>query len=232
LSAESWRSKKEVVEKDLEKGVSFQQGEVRKGFFSELDEVTQRRLRESRARMMIAENERKAKEAEEKLKYLESPLALLATAMKAVKVAEQCAVKHGDHRVASWARTVANDYAESVAKSAPSSIPSLDSVKSTVSVSGDDIKAARLAEYKEKKKALLESFEEMEIFSPSHQVATLEALDDDYEDVVLTFEERVKKDMLTPLAEAMHQVAGLGGAKIHQVLAHSGLVKPGAMTYY
>jgi len=148
LSSESWRSKGMTPGKAT--GVKVVEQETRRGFFSELGEDTKKRLRESRARMMIAENERKTKEAEEKLKYLESPLALLATAMKTMRVAEQCAEKQGDHRIAGWARTVADSYAESVAKSAPSSVPSLESVKSTVS--GDDRKAARRAEYVAEKK--------------------------------------------------------------------------------
>jgi len=163
------------------------------------------------------------------LKYLESPLAILATAMKAVRVAEKCATKQGNHRVAGWARTVADGYAESVARSAPSSVPSLDSVKSTVP--SVDVKAERLAEYLEKKKALLKSFDDMDVFSPSHQLATLEALEDDYEDVALTVEERVKRDLLKPLAEAMTHVGGLGGAKIHQIFVYTGLSKAGSIEY-
>jgi len=98
LASESWRSRKVVVETKVveqETGAKVGGQEVRRGYFSELSEDTQKRLRESRARMMIAENERKAKEAEEKLKHLESPLALLATAMRAMRVAEQCAKKTG-----------------------------------------------------------------------------------------------------------------------------------------
>jgi len=205
--------------------------ETRRGYFSELNEDTQRRLRESRARMMIAENERKAKEAEEKLKHLESPLALLATAMKAMRVAEQCAKKQGDQRVAGWARTVAESYAESVAKSAPSSVPSLESVKSTVSVSSADIKAARKAEYEKKKKDILESYEEMEVFSPAVLQAMMENLDDEYEDVNLTIEEQVKKTLVNPLSTAMSRVGGLGPEKIQQIFHFSGMATSGELVY-
>jgi len=231
LNSETWRSGGSVVEVKTS-GFRPSGGEGgRRGYFDDLEGSVVQELKQSRAKMMIAENKRKAKEAEEKLKHLESPLALLATAMRAVRVAEQCAKKQGDQRVAGWARTVAESYAESVAKSAPSSVPSLDSVKSTVSVSSADIKAARQAEYAKKKKDILESYEEMEVFSPAVLKAMMENLDDEYEDVNLTIEEQVKKTLINPLSTAMSRVCGIGPEKIQQIFHFAGMATSGELVY-
>jgi len=77
----------------------------------------------------------------------------------------------------------------------------------------------------------MESYENMEVLDPALLRVTLEALDDDYEDVTLTIEEQVKKALKNPLAMGMSQVGGLGPDKIQQIFAFSGMAKSGDLVY-
>jgi hypothetical protein len=95
-------------------------------------------LRETRAKMLIAENKRRLIEEERKIAKLNSPAQIMEDAMKMVEMAERAAKLKNDHKVAGWAQTVATSYSESIAKSSPDSFKSggsgvLESVKSTIS---------------------------------------------------------------------------------------------------
>jgi len=57
------------------------------GFFSDCDEAVRIRLRESRAALLIAKNERELVEENRKLKQLESPITYLKDAMYCVNLA-------------------------------------------------------------------------------------------------------------------------------------------------
>lgn len=99
------------------------------GTFVECSDETRVELRESRAKLLILENKRKAVEEQRKLDMLASPMRILQDAMDMVDIAAKAAKVSDDSKVASWAKTVATSYAESIAKSAPSSVPSFDSGK-------------------------------------------------------------------------------------------------------
>jgi len=113
------------------------------GFWNSCSADVRQELIDSKARMHIAENERRTRKAREEVAYLDSPEAMLRKAMSMVNMAESCAKKKNDHKVAGWAETVATSYAESIAKSVPSSVPSYASVvsgSSATSVSVDGTK--------------------------------------------------------------------------------------------
>jgi len=113
--------------------------EEQKGFWRSCSQETRQKLIESKAAMHIAENERRARKARADVERMDSPTAILKTAMQSVKLARQCAESKGESAVAGWAETVATSHAESVARSAPSSVPSYASVvsgASSVSVDG------------------------------------------------------------------------------------------------
>jgi hypothetical protein len=85
-----------------------------RGYFSDMPDDVQKKLRETRAKLLIAENERKLREEEQRVKYLDSPMALVESAMRAVAMAEKAAKKVNDSKVMGWAQTVATSYAESI----------------------------------------------------------------------------------------------------------------------
>lgn len=122
--------------------------ENQEGFWNSCSKEVRQELIDSKARMHIAENLRKAKEAEEKVRQMESPEALLVRAMAMVSMAEQCAKKSNDSKVAGWAQTVATSYAESIAKSAPSSVPSYASVLSRSSATSVSVDGTKRVESK------------------------------------------------------------------------------------
>lgn len=105
------------------------------GFFSQCGDVMKSQLRESRAALLVARNKRELAEEERKLKQLDSPIAHLKDTVYCVNLADRFRKKEGDSHVVGWARTVAEGYAETIAKSAPSSVPSLESVPFDVELS-------------------------------------------------------------------------------------------------
>lgn len=99
-----------------------------RGFFSGCSEEIRSKLRDSRARALIAENERKAAVEKRRLDDMSSPAALAREVMKMVNFAGSCQKKEQGSVVAGWAKTVASDYAESIARSCPGTVASLDSI--------------------------------------------------------------------------------------------------------
>jgi len=108
-----------------------------RGFFSGCADDVQEKLRESRARLLIAENERKLIEEQRKLKYLNSPMAAVGEAMRAIGVAEKLAAKENNSKVVGWAKTVTDSYASSISGTGPGSASSGSvSARSSVSQRG------------------------------------------------------------------------------------------------
>jgi len=112
---------------------------VVKGFFSDCTSEVQVKLRESRAKLLIAENERKLVEEQRKLKYLNSPMAAVSEAMRAVEIAERLAKKENNSKVVGWAKTVVDSYASSISGTG-SERNSLGSVSVNSSVSQVGVK--------------------------------------------------------------------------------------------
>jgi len=126
------------------------------GFWNSCSLRLRQELVDSKARMHIAENVRRAKEAEERIRQMESPEALLRRAMAMVTVAEECAKKGNDSKVAGWAQTVATSYAESIARSAPSSVPSYASVVSGSSASSVSVDGTKRGKPQKQEYTVLE----------------------------------------------------------------------------
>jgi len=84
-----------------------------RGFFTELDSSVQRELRETRAKLLIEKNKRELVEEQRKLNYLNSPMAAVSEAMRAMAVVERIAEKEKDSKVLGWAKTVSEGYASS-----------------------------------------------------------------------------------------------------------------------
>lgn len=116
------------------------------GFWNSCSAEVRQQLIDSKAKMHIAENLRRETKAVEEVERMQSPEGLLGKAMSIINMAKEFADRKSDSKVAGWAETVATSYAESIAKSAPSSVPSYASVLSgsaATSVSVDGQKRQR-----------------------------------------------------------------------------------------
>jgi len=105
------------------------------GFWNSCTKEIRDELVTSKARMHIAENNRRVKEAEEKVKYLGSPEASMRKAISLVEYAGKQALKESDSRIYGWAKTVATLSAESLARSTPTSAPSFDELSAKLEAS-------------------------------------------------------------------------------------------------
>jgi len=164
----------------------------RRGFFSGCSEEVQSHLRESRARLLIAENERKAVEEEKKLKRLSSPEALVQEMIRVTRMANQLKKQTVDVKIGGWAETVADGLMKSVAESAPSTIPSLESVgygKSALKSSGDGDHVVDEKRKWQYERALMEverSFGELEVESDEDHEYAIARVKEEYSDVAFT----------------------------------------------
>jgi len=136
---------------------------------------------------LIAKNEREAAQDRMKLEEMSSPVALVKEAMRMVNLASRCKKSEGDSAVAGWARTVASGCAESIARSAPSAVPSLDSVgDSTMESVAASLKAKRVEQYNAELVVLEETFDSMGAYSVIEYENTKKALKKKFEDVLYT----------------------------------------------
>jgi len=100
------------------------------GFFSSCDVGVQDELRETRAKLLVLQNKRRIVEEERKLAQLQSPMQYLADVVTELKRAEQYKKSGSGSGVAGWVAALSDGYAESLAKSAPVSMRSYESVVS------------------------------------------------------------------------------------------------------
>jgi len=104
------------------------------GFWKSCSSGVRQELIDSKARMHIAENQRREREAKEKLAAMDSPAAMVAKVLDLVKMTEVAAKRANDSKVAGWAKTVAESHSEELARSAPSTMKSFESFVSDSSV--------------------------------------------------------------------------------------------------
>jgi len=97
------------------------------GFWNSCSPEVRQQLIDSKAKMHIAENERRAQEDRKKVERMNSPEGLLMDAMRMIKTADEWAKRDTENKVVGWAKTVASDCAETIARSAPDSIKSYES---------------------------------------------------------------------------------------------------------
>jgi len=126
MNSEDWRSKSKSSS-----GVVVQE---QSGFWNSCSEGVRQELIDSKARMHILQNEQRAQEAKERISGMQSPIAIMKKVVALADQAEKIANKEGNAKVMSWAQTVATSEAESLARSAPSTVPSYDAVHKSVSV--------------------------------------------------------------------------------------------------
>jgi len=174
----------------------------RAGFFSLCDQETQRRLRDSRAKALVAENELKAFQAQSKLDAAQSvspELRLVQELVKVTRLANNLKRNTVDAQVGGWAATVADSLTKSVADKAPSSLPSLESVglgsSGLKSSDGEVVDHVRFAEYQSKRNRINAYYDGQAYDLPDEQEFQLNQLRDEYQDVSMTKVDRVKKSI-------------------------------------
>jgi len=195
---------------------------VHVGAFDGLSEDIKLSLKETRARLLIAENERKLKEIERRDAWDVSPMALMKTVMATVSMAERLKKTTADAQIGGWAATVASSAIESVARSAPSSVPSLEEIglgKSALSCgsSEDSALSARRIEYTEKVTKLkddldlgrVECYDEVRLFAN---------LRDEYKDVAYTDDDKLQAKLIEAL-----ESSGVPADKSYGVLRAMGV---------
>lgn len=172
-----------------------------RGYFSELSVDVQRKLKESRAKMLIAENEKKEMHARSCLARNVGPEALVRELVRVSALAVQVKKQTADMKIGGWAETVSEFVTKSVAESAPSSVPSLEDVgygESSLKSSCGYDKAAELArgvrivEYKKKKNELSEYWEAQDVVVADQDKREIAALEFEYRDVLRTSAELVE----------------------------------------
>jgi len=228
-----WRSKRV----DERKGAVGQLGENSeeksgRGFFSACSSELQVELRESRARMLIAENKRKEAVALEQKKKLDSvtpEVALVTEMIRITRMANQLKKQTKDQRVGGWAETVADTLTRSTAESAPSSMPSLKSVEEGSSalksdgVEGvfDQARELRMMEYNVEKLRLDHYYEQEECVDVAEQTRNYSALKKEYADISMSEVERENAAAAERIAKSM-SACGIDEYKIQMVLEAAG----------
>lgn len=218
------KAKLHDVSKDWRADRALKQAAVgRVGFFSECDDGVRKQLRESRAKLLIVENNRKAAEEELKLKRCLSPQSLVRELISVTSMAAQLKKQTKDHAIGGWAESVVDHLTRSVAESAPSSVPSLQSVgvRDSVSSGGsvfDAVRELRMTEYKMMLSRVESSFEQMEAYSEQEYDDSILEIKEMYSDVAYTVAEREARAMSRKVSEAMYAV-GMGYEKVDEVVA-------------
>jgi len=188
LEEKNKKNKKIIPEWRRKSVVGQASKEVRAGYFSDLSEDVQRELKDSRAKLLIEKNKRELRQEQEKLKSLdcESPEYLVRKMIEVTALANVLKKKTTDDRVGGWAETVADSLTKSVAASAPSSVPSLESVgygKSSLEASVGSA-SVREAEFLKEKDLLENHYLKADSFLPSDYKADLDDLKQQYADVL------------------------------------------------
>lgn len=159
------------------------------GFFSQCEDDVKSQLRETRAALLVARNKRELAEEERKLKQLGSPIAHLKDAVYCVNLADRLKKKENEHHVVGWAKTVAEGYAETIARSVPSTVPSLESVPFDVELSSEVRKKQQMLKLYEKElKQLEEDYDDG--FGMENQ---------DYDSIKFDINEKYQEYLLDPL---------------------------------
>jgi len=172
-----------------------------RGYFSDLSVDVQRKLKESRAKMLIAENEKKEMHARDCLARNVGPEALIRELVRVSALAVQVKKQTADMKIGGWAETVSEFVAKSVADSAPSSVPSLEdvgygesSLKSSCGYDGaaELARSIRIVEYKKKMSELSEYWEAQDVIVADQDKHEIAALQLEYRDVLKTSAELVE----------------------------------------
>jgi len=159
------------------------------GAFSALDGQTRKELQESHARLLLKQNEVNCKKLDRQIKGMD-PDSLECVARNALRVATLAAdlrnKVRGD-KVAGWAETIANSLTKSVASSAPSSVPSLESVgygETCVTSDANQQGKLTVAGFEAEKKELDKWYFELDAYDPEDYRCDLASLKERYIEVL------------------------------------------------
>jgi len=197
------------------------------GLWNSCPEDVRQGLVDSKARWHIAANRRKAAEEEEKLKRLESPTAVLVQEMiRVTGMANKLKNQTANAAIGGWAEVVADSLTRSVAESAVSSVPSLESVgygQSALRSSGGDTTASRCADYDRAMQAVKARFEHYDSYCEEDYDFAVKIVKDEFADVAYTPEERLKQEKATAVVAAL-SCNGMGYQTIEDTLEKLQLV--------
>lgn len=153
------------------------------GYFSGSSVEVRSELRDSRAKVLVLENKRRALLCEREIRRLESPAQVVSDVVGLVRRAASLSVGAGSPRVMGWAKTVLSSCAESVAGSLPSTVPSLDSVGMESTSGGSGEISDRAAEYKVKYDEMVAHYDSLEVVDPYDRDDDFAELRSSYADV-------------------------------------------------
>jgi len=211
---------------------SQDKSDERRGFFSSCSDEIRTQLRESRAKMLIAENKKKESEAKERQRKIDSvtpEVALVNELLRVTRMANQLKKQTKDQRIGGWAETIADGLTKSVAESAPSSMPSVDSVlkgDSALKSEGDCVefdqgREMRLTEYNYRKIQLDNYFDELDGYGVEEHDRAYAKLRDEFEDVSKSDIERASEAAVNKISAAM-QKAGIDQYHIQDIMQQAG----------
>jgi len=156
-----------------------------------LDVSVQQELKRTRAELLIEKNKVDLARAKAQARALdpESPEFVVKEMIRVAGLASSLKKRTQDQQVGGWAETVADSLTKQVAASAPSSVPSLESVglgKSALRSSDgtESVESARRAEYERRKEELCAQFERQVVIMPEEEEVAFKFLDDEFADVV------------------------------------------------
>lgn len=223
--------KKKKNEEEKKNDIVSSSDNSKSGFWNLCSGVVRQELIDSKARMHIAENKRRAAEDESKLARMNSPEALVQEIVRITRMADQMVKQTEDKAIGSWAKTVAESLAKSVAESAPSTVPSLASVgygKSASKSDGDDSNSfdpsleLRLAEYKFAMGQVDKHYESLPAYSDDDYKFSVRAVKEKYADVAYGAKQLQNQATIEQVSLAMVN-CGIGFQKIQDVLEGAGL---------
>jgi len=203
----------------------------REGFFSGCSQETQEKLRESRARLLVAENERRVVEEEQKLKRMQSVEGVVHELIRVSAMAEKLRKQTSDSKIGGWAETVVEAMEKNVASLAPSSVPSLESVgygksalRSSDGVESEESldRALRVAEYQAALKKVDDRFDAIEVHSDEEYDFAVNSVKAAYSDVAYSADELKVSEQVKTLTLAMHG-HGVGHDDIMSILEVAGM---------
>jgi hypothetical protein len=178
IRSQDWRAAPVVS------GVVSQQG-----FFSGCEDVVQQELRDSRAKLYIAQNRLRAQKAEKDLQAMNSVQGIVQQMVDVSTAVAKLQKQSTDQAVQGWAKTVAASLSKSITESS-SSVPSLESVgfgaSGLRSTDGEVLDPGRVAAYERDLKYVNDSFDAMESYSEDDYKFAVDRVKAEFEDVAFS----------------------------------------------
>jgi len=204
----------------------------KEGFFVECSSDVRRKLRESRAAVLIAENERREFEEKKKLERLKKQqdpvVELVGEMIRVTRMTEQLKKQTKDSKISGWAETIADSLSKSTASSGPSSVPSVESVQKESAlrsegecVEFDQEREVRLMNYNLRKVQLDRHFDALDGYGIEEHDRAYSMLKDEFSDVAKTEAERQSEVAVKRIADSLQQ-AGFDQYAIQDIIEKAG----------